>query len=108
MSLNPSETLPISPRPAACEEVAADAVVGLRCNNLVMQIEAARNGLGLLALPEYIAATLPELRRVLVDAFNLSLDIWLLTRRDLLSTMPVRTVFDFLVNEMGGNRPIAQ
>ncbi len=83
-------------------ELAGDAAVGLRCNNLVMQIEIARRGLGLVALPDYIASTLPEFRRVLVKDFGVPLDIWLLTRRDLLSTTPVRSVFDFLVREMGG------
>jgi DNA-binding transcriptional LysR family regulator len=38
----------------------------------------------------------PELRRVLRAEFDLELDLWLLTHRDLRRTARIRAVLDFL------------
>jgi DNA-binding transcriptional LysR family regulator len=81
-------------------EMSQGATIGLRCNNIMTQIAAARAGLGLLALPGYMTAGAPELRRLLPDAFNLKIDIWLLTHRDLRNTARVRAIRDFLAEEI--------
>lgn len=81
-------------------EVAAMAGVALRCNSLLAQLAAVRAGLGLLALPIYTIQNTPELRRVLVEDFDLELDLWLLTHRDLRTTARIRAVRDFLASEI--------
>ena len=81
-------------------EVAKDAGVGVRCNNLTAQIAAARAGLGILALPDYMVGGASGLRRILAASFDSKLDLWLLTHRDLRRTARIRAVLDFLAEEI--------
>ena len=66
------------------------------CNNLVTQFAAMSAGRGLLAIPLYMAPAAPGARRVLAEAFDITLDLWLLTHRDHKETARVRAVTDFL------------
>lgn len=86
------------PQARRFREVAKGAKIGLQCDNLPMQVAAACAGGGLIALPHYVAKAMPGLRRV-VAAFDLALDLWLLTHRDLKSIARVRTVLDFVTKE---------
>ncbi len=81
-------------------EVAKGAGVGVRCNNLTAQIAAARAGLGILALPDYMVGGASGLRRILAGSFDSTLDLWLLTHRDLRRTARIRAVLDFLAAEI--------
>ena len=44
----------------------------------------------------YMRVNAPELRRVLREHFDIRLDLWLLTHRDLRDNTRIRTVLDFL------------
>ena len=85
-------------------ELAGPAATAVECNSLPTQFAAAQQGVGLLPLPHYMAATDPDLRRVLTDDFDLSLDLWLLTHRDLRGAGRVRAVLEFLSREICRDR----
>lgn len=91
---------------ARLRELARGAAVALSCNSVVAQIAAAEAGLGLLALPCYMARRVPGLRQVLADAFAVEVELWLLTHRDLRRTARVRAMLDFLVEEIRADRDL--
>lgn len=82
------------------------ASVPFSCNSLLAQFIAMRHGLGLLALPLYMASNASEARRVLAEEFEISLDLWLLTHSDLKETARVRVVIDHLCAEIRRTRPL--
>lgn len=89
------------PQASRLRELSRGATVGLHCDNLSMQISAARAGLGLMAMPHYAAKMMPDLKHVLANVFDVTLDLWLLTHRDLKAKARIRTVLDFLTKEIG-------
>ncbi len=73
---------------------------GFACDNLLTQFSAMVAGCGLLAVPLYMAAAAPGIRRVLADSFDLEVDLWLLTHRDHKETARVRAVVDHLCDAL--------
>jgi len=73
----------------------ADAVV-LRCNSWLAQLAAVRAGLGLAALPCFLADPEPALQRALPPEPGLASELWLLTHPDLRRTARVRAFMDHL------------
>lgn len=80
--------------------IAGDAAVVLRCNSLITQLQAVRQGMGLIAAPAYAAA---GLRRVLAEDFHVQLDLWVVTHRDLRTSARVRAIMDFLAEQARGD-----
>jgi DNA-binding transcriptional LysR family regulator len=76
----------------------------LKSSNLIAQLRAALAGAGLCVLPDFIAASEPSLVRVLPDKVGLERAFWLVTHADLRDLARVRTVADFLVEEVRLNR----
>lgn len=72
----------------------------LRTNDLESQIAAVRAGVGVGALPDFIAARHPELVRVR-GAATVARELWLVVHDDLRSAPSVRAVIDFLVEACG-------
>ncbi|HVY49000.1 MAG TPA: LysR family transcriptional regulator [Minicystis sp.] len=88
--------------------VAGERPIVLRTNELESQLAAARAGVGIAALPEYLAARHPELRRVDLRARPISRTVWLVVHGDLRAAPTVRAVMDFLVEataEIAGRTP---
>ena len=83
---------------------AGTAPAGVYCDNLITQLAAARAGVGLMALPLYMAQSEPGLRRVLADDFDLSLDLWLLVHRDLRPVARIAAVFEYLIGAICQDR----
>ena len=79
-------------------ELAGPSAAAMRCDNLVTQFSALRAGMGVMALPLYMARTVPDLRRVLAAEFDVALDLWLLVHRDLRPVARIDTVFGFLAD----------
>ncbi|MBI3453059.1 MAG: LysR family transcriptional regulator [Rhodospirillales bacterium] len=80
---------------------AGDARAGLRSNSLLVQVAAARAGLGVALLPHFFAASAPELVRLDVrGAGDFRRELWLLIHRDLRRVPRVRAAVDFLVATM--------
>ncbi len=70
--------------------------LGLRCNNQMGQIAAARAGYGVAMLPHFLAAGDPALIEVRLSETPPTRELWLLTRRDVQKTPRIRAVADFL------------
>ncbi len=81
-------------------DIAGDAAAPFSSNNLLTQFAAMQAGGGILPVPIYMTKNLPEVVRVLPDAFNVKLDLWLLTHQDLTRTVRVRTLMDFLIDSI--------
>jgi len=74
--------------------------VAFTCDNIMVQLSALEAGLGILALPSYMVAGNPAIRSILPEAFDLRLDLWMLTPRDLSRVPRVRAVLDFLADRL--------
>ena len=92
------------PQVRKLSDLSKTASVSMSCNFLMTQFMAMRHGLGLLALPHYMAAAAPDVRRVLAADFDVTLDLWVLTHRDLKETARVRATIDFLCEEIDAAR----
>lgn len=79
-------------------EIAGSASAGVYCDNLVTQFAALQAGVGLMALPLYMASAAPGLQRLLPEDFDLALDLWLLVHRDLRPVARIGVVFEFLAD----------
>jgi len=79
---------------------ASEATVAITSDNLMSQLAALRAGFGLLAMPSYLTWHAPEARRVLADQFDPSLDVWLLTHKDIVRTGRIRALSKFLAEEI--------
>lgn len=75
---------------------AEGARVAFTGDNIMVQLSALQAGLGIMPLPTYMVRGKPDIRRLLPDEFELLLDVWLLTPKDLNKLPRVRAVLDFL------------
>ncbi|MGI9489718.1 MAG: LysR family transcriptional regulator [Geminicoccaceae bacterium] len=86
-----------APQARHLRRLAPNAPTGLYCNSIMAQHRAMLEGLGLAALPAYVAAQgQSSCRRVLEQEFAGVSDVWLLTNSNVLQTLRVRTVMNFL------------
>jgi DNA-binding transcriptional LysR family regulator len=85
-----------APEELLLERFAKKARVSLRTQGWSAQAEAAAAGLGIAALPCFIADSHPRLRRVLPELF-VERELWLIVRRESRRLASVRAVGDFLV-----------
>jgi len=70
----------------------------LRTNDLESQLAAARAGVGIAALPGFLARRHPELELVALRARPISREVWLVVHEDLRGAPSVRAAMDFLVD----------
>lgn len=75
-------------------------------NDLLVQLEAARSGMGLAILPCFMADPVAGLRRLSIYSADFCGDIWILTHKDLRSTARVRTFMDFMVKAFDKHRDL--
>jgi len=75
--------------------IGKDAFV-LRSDDVVVQWQAIRAGLGIGFTTTYVAATDPEVVRVLPDLALPPLPIWLICHREIRNSPRIRRIFDFL------------
>ncbi|MEL6962733.1 MAG: LysR family transcriptional regulator [Pseudomonadota bacterium] len=80
--------------------LAAGAGVAYSANSLVNQVRALTQGLGLLALPCYLAVDLVGIRRVAINQPSPTADIWLLTERRIRDQPAVGALFAYLASEI--------
>jgi len=78
--------------------VAAGRPVVLQANDQLSQLAAAQAGVGIAALPVYLAEADPTLVRVTAKPATISRDIWLVVHRDLQKSPLVRAVAAFLAD----------
>jgi len=82
---------------------AKDAHVSASFDKIGCQLMALRSGMGLLALPIYIAKNIPNIQRVLPQDFRLELDLWLLVHPNSRSVARVNAVFQELCTMAAGS-----
>jgi len=89
-------------------DLARDGEVVFSSNNLLVQREAARTGLGLAALPTYVGDQSPELRRLFTLGDDMALDLWLLTHPDLRDTARIKAFNEFILQAVTRDRPVLE
>ena len=88
-----------SPQMAAVSWVARHApagAVGFRSSTMINQLVAAREGMGIAALPVYLAEDTPGLVRILGPLDDLVTELWIVTHRSLKDTARVRSFMEFV------------
>ena len=70
-----------------------------------VQIALARQGLGLVSVPRYMAPTDPTMVELVLPGIDVELDLWLLTHRDVRTARRVRVVIDHLYDAFKADAP---
>ncbi len=73
-------------------------------SSLLLQLEAAKTGMGIGMLPSFLGDDEPNLRRLPHGEVTQSIDLWLLTHRDLRTTARIRVFSDFIANAVKNHR----
>ncbi|MEL7471362.1 MAG: LysR family transcriptional regulator [Pseudomonadota bacterium] len=81
-------------------ENAVAARIAYSSNSIVNQTRALADGVGLLALPVFLAQDMPGIRRVLPQVYSEEIDVWVLTEKRLRERRPVALLIDFLAREI--------
>ena len=63
--------------------------------------EMVKAGLGVSMMPEVLGELEPGVEKVLGDVPSLEFPVWLVTHRELQTSPRIRTIFDFLANQLG-------
>ena len=84
------------------------ATTVFRCNTLLGLHEAAVQGLGVVALPCFLADPDTRLSRILPPPDELTCELWLLTHPDLRRTARVRALMDFLVEVLDKEKDLIE
>lgn len=79
-----------------------------RTDTITSASHAAVAGLGVAALPCYLADRNPKLRRVSKPLPAMATDLWLLTHADLRKTARVRAIMEWLANGLGAARELIE
>lgn len=95
------ESMEDAPQQQWLKAIAGTRPIVLRMNDLEGQRTAARAGVGIAALPHFLAEGDGELRRVDVQGKPVVRDVWLVVHRDLRRSAPVRAVMEFLAECLG-------
>lgn len=83
-----------------------DGGVVLRSNTLMGMLAAARAGIGIAALPCFLADPDPGLRRVMPILPELETELWLLTHPDLKRVARIRALLDFAAERIAERRAL--
>jgi len=70
------------------------------CDNQLVQWELVKSGAGIGLITESVGECEPSVRRVLPAMAPITVPMWLVTHRELNTSVRIRTVFDFLVAEL--------
>ncbi|MEM9219572.1 MAG: LysR family transcriptional regulator [Cyanobacteria bacterium P01_F01_bin.150] len=79
-----------------------------RINNVLAQLAAAKAGLGLARLPCFVGDSDPVLQRVHPGKSAPCYDVWILTHKDLVSTIRIQTFMDFMANAFRQKRDLME
>lgn len=88
------------PQAVWLREHADAAIVAYSSNSIVNQTRALSDGAGLLALPTFLAQDMPGIRRVLKDFYAETIDVWVLTDKNLRQRKSVSALITFLTEEI--------
>jgi DNA-binding transcriptional LysR family regulator len=93
------------PQARALRACLGDARPRIALDSVLAQREAVRAGLGIAALPTYLADGVPDLQRILTDLFDVEMPVWILMRRDLHACARVSAVRDYIVEAASRTLP---
>lgn len=79
-----------------------------RLNNVLLQLEAVKSGLGISILPCFVGDQEPSLRRLPPGIPKPSRAIWLLTHADLRTTARVRSFIDFMARAIKAHQQLLE
>jgi DNA-binding transcriptional LysR family regulator len=99
--------LPVRAAAWLAETVPARAVV-YRTGSLINQLTAVKTGIGLAALPCYLADPEPDLRRVLGPIPDLERELWLITHEDLRRTARIRAFMEVVGDGLAARRALLE
>lgn len=68
--------------------------------NQILHYELIKNGVGLGVLPEYVGSKEKKIMKALEKMPSIPMETWLVVHRELNTSVKIRTVFDFLANEI--------
>lgn len=94
--LAPDETLEHLPYARWLQHQMPRATIAGRFNSLMTALHLARSGVGLCALPCFLADPDPQLKRVREPDPTFATDLWLLTHPDLRRVARVKAFYDFI------------
>ncbi len=86
----------------------SEANIRLGCPNGVVAWEFVRQGLGLCIMADDIAARCPDVAPAIADMETIHFPIWLVTHRELHTSLRIRTVFDHLAEGLLVAGPAAE
>ena len=95
-----------SPQQAWLRTIMGNRLIVLKTDDIASQQAAARAGLGLAALPRYVADQDPALTRLPIQP-EIGRDIWIVVHDDVRPAPPVRAVMDFLAEMLRPDSPQA-
>lgn len=84
------------PQQSWLKEIAGTRQIVLQSNDTLVQLAAAKAGIGIAALPSFLGDAESILRRVPAKPATVSRDVWLVVHRDLKASPPVRAAMEFL------------
>jgi DNA-binding transcriptional LysR family regulator len=99
--------LPVRAAEWLAETVPVGAVV-YRTSSLINQLMAVRAGIGLAALPCYLADPEPGLRRALGPLPDLARELWLITHEDLKATARIRAFMEVVGEGLRARRELLE
>jgi DNA-binding transcriptional LysR family regulator len=88
------------------QSIAPEARVVARCNSVSALLSAVKSGVGLAALPMTIGDSDPSLVCMLAPISGLTTSYYLLMHQDMKATPRVRSLFDFIIDELSIVQPI--
>ena len=103
-----SETYADLPAAQWIERTLEGRAPALVATSLYAQLIAAREGMGLVVLPCFLAAAEPELRRVPSEADAMAQGLWLTIHIDLAASARVRAVADFVEQTVIANADVLE
>ena len=92
------------PQARALRELFPTAQASLSTDSVAVQIAAAEAGLGIVAIPCFMADNRPGLVRVLRDEFECVIDGWLLIHPSLKKSRRVRSIYELILEGLENDR----
>ena len=93
------EDLIFTPELDYLPQITADLRPSFSSSNLLAQMQAAIDGVGLCVLPDFMAARQPDLQPVLTGPVSLTRTLWLVMHSDMKDLARIRMVADFIAEE---------
>jgi len=90
------------------ESVFPNSPIYHQSDDLHVQIEAAKAGMGMAMLPCFVGDSEPKLKRLTTETSTACGDIWVLTHKDLHNTARVRAFIDFMVAAFEKHRDLIE